>query len=65
MDDFDFVKGFADVDLLQVEAVGHVVGRVIGVLFNGMVEAGMSEENAHAIIRNAMAALFDSFKATS
>lgn len=65
MDEFDFIKGFADVDLLAVEAVGKVVGRTVGVLFNGMVEVGVSEENAHKIIRCGMAELFGSLRPTS
>lgn len=58
MDEFDFIKAFTDVDLLQVEAVGKVVGRTIGVLFKGMVEVGVSEEDAHRIIQRGMRELF-------
>jgi hypothetical protein len=60
MSDFDFIKAFADVNLLEVEAVGKVVGRVVGVLFEGMIEVGVSEQNAHRIIRGAVAELLRS-----
>jgi hypothetical protein len=60
MSDFDFIKAFADVNLLEVEAVGKVVGRVVGVVFEGMIEVGVSEQNAHRIIRGAVAELLRS-----
>jgi hypothetical protein len=55
--DFDFIKGFAGVDLLMVEAIGKVVGRAVGVAFEGMIEVGVSEQNAHRIIRSVVAEL--------
>lgn len=57
-DDFDFIKAFADVDVLQVEAVGVVVGRAIGALTKGMIEAGVSERSARLIVGYATAELF-------
>jgi hypothetical protein len=60
MSDFDFIKAFADVNILEVEAVGKVIGRVVGVLFEGMIEVGVSEQNAHRIIRGAVAELLRS-----
>jgi hypothetical protein len=60
MSDFDFIKAFADVNILEVEAVGKVVGRVVGVVFEGMIEVGVSEQNAHRIIRGAVAELLRS-----
>jgi hypothetical protein len=60
MSDFDFIKAFADVNILEVEAVGKVVGRVVGVMFEGMIEVGVSEQNAHRIIRGAVAELLRS-----
>jgi hypothetical protein len=56
MSDFDFIKAFADVNLLEVEAVG----KVVGVVFEGMIEVGVSEQNAHRIIRGAVAELLRS-----
>jgi hypothetical protein len=58
MEDFDFIKGFADVDILTAEAVAKVIGHVIGSLVIGMVEAGLSEEAASQIINNAVAVMF-------
>lgn len=55
MSDFDFIKGFAGVDILQAEAIAEVIGRVVAALFKGMVAAGMSEVDAYRIIRGAMA----------
>jgi hypothetical protein len=60
MDDFDFIKAFADVDILQVEAVGEVVGRTAAAVFKGMIAAGLSHEEAFKIIQMAMRALFAS-----
>jgi hypothetical protein len=65
MSDFDFIKAFADVNILEVEAVGKVVGHVVGVMFEGMIEAGVSEQNAHRIIRGVVAELFRSIWSTS
>jgi hypothetical protein len=56
-DEFDFVKGFADANLLEVEAVGRVIGAATTALFKGMVAAGLSEEDAHRIVRSAFAEL--------
>lgn len=61
-DDFDFIKAFADVDVLQVEAVGVVVGRAIGALTKGMIEAGLSERAARMIVGVGMAELFKSLR---
>jgi hypothetical protein len=60
MDDFDFIKAFAGVDVLQVEAVGEVVGRVMAKIFVGMVDAGLSEQNATKIIIGAWGEFFSS-----
>jgi hypothetical protein len=54
MEDFDFIKAFADVEILKVEAIGRVVGRAIGAAFAGMVEAGLSEKQSLSIIKYAM-----------
>jgi hypothetical protein len=62
MDDFDFIKAFAGVDVLQVEAVGEVVGRVMAKIFVGMVDAGLSHDDAHLILRNGMIELFRSLR---
>jgi hypothetical protein len=55
--DFDFIKGFAGVDILEAEAVSEVIGRVVAQLFKGMVAAGMSEPDAHRVIRGAFSEL--------
>lgn len=60
MDDFDFIKAFADVDILQVEAVGEVIGRASGALFRGMINAGLSHEEAFQVIKIAVHELFSS-----
>ena len=56
--EFDFIKAFADVDLLQAEAVAKVVGRVHASLFEGMVAGGLSENTAYRILRGAHAEMF-------
>jgi hypothetical protein len=61
MEEFDFIKGFAGVDLLSVDAVGKVIGRAIASLFQGMVEAGLDEGVALVIINNAVGAFFENF----
>lgn len=61
MDDFDFIKAFADVDILQVEAVGEVIGRASGALFRGMINAGLSHEEAFQVIKITLHELFASF----
>lgn len=61
MGDFDFIKAFAGVDLLAVEAVGTVIGRVEGAIFKGLVEKGVSEDDAHKILRAAHAEFFKAF----
>ena len=53
-DHFDFIKGFSGVDLLQVEAISGIVGHATGALMKGMIEAGLSEEAAHRVIRTAI-----------
>lgn len=50
MENFDFVKGFAGVDLLATEAVARVVGRTLGALMKGMCEAGLEDHEAHAVV---------------
>jgi hypothetical protein len=60
MDDFDFIKAFADVEILQVEAVGQVVGRVMGKIYLGMIDAGLSEQTATKIIIGAWGEFFSS-----
>lgn len=54
MNEFDFIKEFGGADPLRVEAVGMLIGHAVAALFKGMVEAGMSEANAHKVIRSAM-----------
>jgi hypothetical protein len=56
-DHFDFIKGFAGVDILQAEAIAEVIGRVIAALFKGIVAANVSEDDAHRIISSAFAAM--------
>lgn len=58
MSDFDFIKGFAGVNILEAEAVAAVVGRVTAALFKGMTEGGMSDVDAHQVIRSALDAAF-------
>lgn len=65
MDEFDFIKGFAGVDVLQAEAVAAVIGRVATELFKGMVESGLPENDAHKIIRGALAAMAESLRPAS
>jgi hypothetical protein len=56
-DEFDFVKAFANIDILQVEAMSAVTGRAIGAVFTGMMAAGLTEKQAGMIIRLAFAEL--------
>jgi hypothetical protein len=53
----DFLNALAGVDILEAEAVSEVIGRVVAQLFKGMVAAGMSEPDAHRVIRGAFAEL--------
>ena len=45
------------VDLLQAESVSHIVGKVIGALYQGMIEAGMQPEAALRVINDGFAML--------
>lgn len=61
-DEFDFIKAFADVDILAVEAVGMVVGRTIASAYNGMIAAGLTEGQADHIVRTVVSELFRSLR---
>jgi hypothetical protein len=62
MSDFDFIQAFSGVDVLAVEAIGTVVGKAVAATYRGMVDAGMSEHDAHQIVRAVLHELFTSFK---
>lgn len=50
MDDNDFMKAFMGVDMLAVEGVGRIVGVAVSKLHAGMLEGGMNEFAANAMI---------------
>jgi homoserine acetyltransferase len=56
MDADPFINALADVDILKVEAVGRVVGRSIGAVRQGMIDASVPEDAANAIIQSAIEA---------
>jgi sugar (pentulose or hexulose) kinase len=58
MDDFDFIKAFANVSIIEVEVVGDVVGRALGAAFKGMVAAGLSRDDANMVVRSVVRELF-------
>lgn len=58
MDDFDFIKAFADVDLLRIGAIARIVGRVQATLFRELVDAGLTEAQALAIMSSTMREFF-------
>lgn len=51
MEDFDFIKAFTDVDILAVEAIAKIVGRVEAVIFKEMMSEGLTEGQAIRIIK--------------
>ena len=58
MEDFDFIKGFAGIDLLTVDAIGKVIGRTVGVIYIGMLDAGVPVDAAQKIIMDAWGVFF-------
>lgn len=51
MEDFDFLKAFMGVDILAVEAISKIVGRIEATLFKEMVAEGLTEGQAVRIIK--------------
>lgn len=51
MDENFFINAFANVDILKVEAVSTVVGRVLASIHKGLLEAGESEEHAAMVMQ--------------
>lgn len=58
MDNDNFLNSFMNVNILSVEAVSEIVGRVIAKLRNGMVEGGMSADEADALISSVFEIFF-------
>jgi hypothetical protein len=59
MNEDDFLKAFMNVDILAVEGVAEVVGRVIGKLRAGMEAAGLTAFDSNEIIISAVKAFFE------
>jgi predicted RNA methylase len=52
MEDFDFIKGFLNFDILQAEAIAKVVSRVTAVAIKEMIDTGLTEDQATKIFNN-------------
>jgi len=69
MDEDFWIDKLADVNILQVEAVGKVIGRVTAAVYLGMVDAGIDDVHARAILNSAtetfFRVMFEAAKGTS
>jgi hypothetical protein len=58
MTDFDFFKAFSGVDLIQVDFIAKLVGHAEAALYQGMTEAGLSDQTALTILREVHDSVF-------
>lgn len=57
---YDFIKEFGGADLLAVTAVGTVIGQAVGAVYNGLISAGITDEQAQRIVAAGWRAAFRS-----
>lgn len=63
MDEFDFVKAFSGVDMLQAGAIAKIVGRIEGELYLGLIDVGLEPDLAIRIMEMTMRSVINGFVA--
>lgn len=62
MDNNEFLDNFMNIDILQVEGVAEIIGRVIAKLRAGMIEGGIHPAEADNLINLAFSTFLNLMK---